>query len=381
MSFTRKALTGERTRRFAAKGYHNADPSPFAGLHAILDELIFIYFEADKSALSPEAFSSSLRDFAALADHHESRGTEGNGRAFHRDPEAPVDTAIEPRRFGAIDGEWLTFSSGWEPHVDAPGRERWCTSEAGSDENATVHVGLRRQSEPGRPWVVLVHPSDSGRPELDTRIFRVETLADELGLNVAMPILPHHGPRSGGPEGERGSFLNLDISTNFHGLSQSVWDVRRTIAWIRDQGATDVSVHGYSLGGYVASMLVGLDPDLASVVISCPATDFARLFTRHLGTTVEPDEAADLYQRARAAYAPVDPLELEPLVPRERILLLGAMADRFADPVDQLLPLWNHLGEPELEFFNAGHISYMLSKKASAAAHDSIRARPALAAS
>ena len=80
----------------------------------------------------------------------------------------------------------------WEPHPAAPGHDRW----TGDDRNARVHVGLLRHGDGPRPWMVLIHGAEMGRPEVDARMFRAQRIHEELGVDVAMPVLPRHGPRA-----------------------------------------------------------------------------------------------------------------------------------------------------------------------------------------
>ena len=99
-------------------------------------------------------------------------------------------------------------------------------------------------------------------------------------MNVALPALPLHGPRrvtlvSGEP------FLSFELMNAVHGLTQAVWDIRRLIHWIREQGATSISLYGVSLGAYTVSLLAGIEDGLDAVVAGIPVSDFPGLFHRH----------------------------------------------------------------------------------------------------
>ena len=64
-------------------------------------------------------------------------------------------------------------------------------------------------------------------------------------------------------------------------LTQSVWDVRRLIGWIRDQGAHVHRLYGVSLGGYLVSLLAGLEDGLDGRGGGHPGRRLPALFHDH----------------------------------------------------------------------------------------------------
>ena len=105
-----------------------------------------------------------------------------------------------------------------------------------------------------------------GRVSVDFTGFRVRWLHRELGLNVAIPVMPLHGPRSQGRRGGDG-FLSGNFVDTVHAQTQAAWDVRRLIDWLRSFGAPAVGIHGVSLGGYTAALVASLDPKLDCAVV------------------------------------------------------------------------------------------------------------------
>ena len=92
--------------------------------------------------------------------------------------------------------ERVSFASGYEPWPDEPGRDRWLG--LGANRQAWAWV-LRHHDDQPRPWLVCVHGFGTGSPMLDFPAFRAGYLHRELGLNLAMPVLPVHGPAEVGP--------------------------------------------------------------------------------------------------------------------------------------------------------------------------------------
>jgi hypothetical protein len=193
----------------------------------------------------------------------------------------------------------------------------------------------------------------------DHRMLRVRRLHEELGVNVALPVLPLHGPRSAGLAPDRMFVSNLYLANDVLGLTQSIWDVRRLLSWLRaDQGAPAVGALGLSLGSYVCSLLSTLEADLACVIALVPQADLAASLR-----AAEPVVPAKrrlhqaLYdERATIALRPVSPLAGPCLVPRERRFIVAGQIDRIAAPAGAAA-LWRHWDEPSILWRPRGHLT------------------------
>ena len=176
---------------------------------------------------------------------------------------------------------------------------------------------VRHRGEP-RPWVVCVHGFCMGYPFMDFMGLHTAKLHRELGLNVALPVLPLHGPRkvtlvSGEP------FLSFDMMNTVHGLTQAVWDIRRLVSWIRDQGATSIGLYGVSLGAYVVALLAGIEDGFDAVVAGIPVVDFPALFHEHspVHIRLRSIEHRILGGAVEDVYRVVSPMSFEPKVARD----------------------------------------------------------------
>ena len=156
--------------------------------------------------------------------------------------------------------------------------------------NRTASAVVLRHAGGPRPWVIAVHGFCMGFPFMDFQGLQIARIHHELGMNVALPALPLHGPRrvtlvSGEP------FLSFELMNAVHGLTQAVWDIRRLLHWVRDQGATSISLYGVSLGAYAVSLLAGMEEGVDAVVAGIPVSDFPGLFhhhsPRHIRATVD----------------------------------------------------------------------------------------------
>ena len=203
---------------------------------------------------------------------HRANGWDVAPAQYHRTPTAPQDARVVSGRVIGLDFEHLQFKSGYTAPDEEPGGERWnsyapCTM---------AHAWLRRRPDAGRRWLICVPGYGMGAPLVDLTAFDAARLGRELEINVAVPVLPLHGPRRTGWMSGDGFFAG-DCLDTLHAQAQAVWDVRRLIAWIRAEGGRAIGVYGLSLGGYTTALLAALEPRLACVVAGIPASDFVDL--------------------------------------------------------------------------------------------------------
>jgi dienelactone hydrolase len=335
----------------------------------------------DDALLAWMGVTLPMRDFREVArvrkEVHEARelfrdrGWLEKPADYHqRPPElSERDVRLRPLSLRGLGYEHLRFESGYEPHPDEPGRGRWLSYAP----NRTAHAWVLRHAGEARPWLVCVHGYQMGAPAIDLRAFRTAHLHYRLGLNVALPVLPLHGPRKIGRMSGDG-FLSANFLDTVHAEAQAMWDLRRLLSWIRAQGAPQVGAHGLSLGGYNTALLASLDAELACAIPGIPATDFTRLTWRH-GPPLHlryaeheglvHDEAAEVLQV-------ISPLTLEPLVPKERRYLFAATSDLLVPP-DQVRDLWRHWGRPRIVWYPGGHVTFRLHDEVDSLFHDALR--------
>jgi len=330
---------------------------PSLGLigEALLDRTFTISTSVLTGVPLPETVRHMLAEIIAARDLYQERGWLEDPAGYHLTPPPPSDASLSPET--AWNGprrqrfERLRFESGWQPHAGEPGRDRWLAHPS----NGTAHVQLLEHEEP-RPWLVCVHGFAMGSPTVNFASFQVERLHKSLGLNLAFPVLPLHGAR-GVARLSGGEVLSPDYMRMVHLFAQAAWDVRRTIAWLRARGATQVGIYGISLGAYVAALVASLEDDLACVIAGIPAVDFPNLardnepwIMRRYGDEFDID-----WRLIRAISHVVSPLAFSPRVPREHRFIYAGLADRVVHP-DQPRALWRHWGRPEIHWFSGGHV-------------------------
>lgn len=276
-------------------------------------------------------------------------------RQFHAAPPAPETWQVESRGFGPLRHRVLTFNSCYEPPPELPGRERWLAREP----NRRVPVRMLVHDDRPRPWVMCVHGARQGQPS-DIAVFRARRL-HRAGFNVALPVLPVHGARA---LRTSATFPTLDLLDNLHAITQGVSDLRQTLAWIRDQGATAIAVHGLSLGGHLAAMLVGLEPGIDVAVAGVPMSSVVGVIGAHVSRAItgDPDVAAYLAgEPATVLDRLMSPFEVSPLVARAGLHVYGGYGDGMST-FAQSEALWRHWGRPAHCWYAGGHVGAVWSR-------------------
>ncbi len=341
-----------------SSGYPSVPPlAPSLGLvaEALLDRTFTLMTNVMVGMPAPETVRRMVDDLVAAHAFHEGAGWLAEPAGYHQTP--PPIGDFESRSGHSFAGarrmkyEHVTFPSDFTPHEGEPGRDRWLAHP----RNGIAHMYVLEHDEP-RPWLVGVHGFAMGTPLVNFSGFPVRMLHEELGLNLAFPVLPLHGPRgTGGLSGSE--VLSPDYLRMVHLFAQGVWDVRRTLAWIRARSNQPIGLYGISLGGYVSALVAAFEPELACVIAGIPAVDFPSLandnqpwIMRRYGGEFEVD-----WKLVRAVSHVVSPLAFPPVVPRERRFIYAGIADRVVKPY-QPRALWRHWDEPEIHWFSGGHV-------------------------
>jgi hypothetical protein len=331
-------------------------PTVALAAQALLDEVLIAVFRHPDLLPKADDYLPAAADLAGTRRLFSMRGWLDRPADYHKRPPVPDDLRAWHEHVPGLGYEHITFTSGWAPDLDEPGRSRWLSHEA----NHTVHAWVSRA--PGREhrsWLICAPGFGMGTSAfMDLRAFSARQL-HRRGVNVVVPVLPLHGPRaSGRVRGE--DLMTIDLVDSMHGIAQATWDVRRVIRWVREtQGAKTVGVIGYSLGALVAALVAALEDDLACVIAGIPVVDLPQLFRRHSPPHITrlADVHGALGPAADDVHRVVSPLAMECKVPFERRYIFAGLADRMST-FGQARRLWLHWGQPALAAYAGGHIGF-----------------------
>jgi hypothetical protein len=269
----------------------------------------------------------------------------------------------------------VSFASEWTPPPGLPRADEWLAVEGAG----VAHAFVLRHKDP-RPWIVALHGYGTGEP-YDLWWMGSAAAHQQLGVNVMNVILPRHGPRGRVAIADR--FPGFDPVVNVYGFAQAIWDARRAITWARQQGDTAIGVYGISLGGYVASLLAGVEPAVACVVAGIPVVDFGELIGNHTARYQGADHPLVRAVRSDASVSLnrlVSPLAHAPLVPHDRRFMYAAVGDRMAT-TSQAVALWRHWDAPETLWVQGSHIGAPMARRTRRFVFDAFRSRSIAAVS
>ena len=229
--------------------------------------------------------------------------------------------------------------------------------DLGRPTTAVVNL-VRAADRRPRPWLVWVHGAGQGGLP-DFAVARVRRLHRQLGYNVALPIQPGHGIRKNWYP----TYPDTDPMSNVAGMMRAVSEVRAVIRWL-DPQATVIALAGLSLGSGVAALVSGLESDIDAVALYTPILGLNAMIANHLhrwGGTAEDVQAVLASDVVSELTAVIDPLALEPLVPDDRRLIVGAWHDQMAmrAPAEALHEKWGG----ELYWHDGSHVGHLFSGK------------------
>jgi pimeloyl-ACP methyl ester carboxylesterase len=283
-----------------------------------------------------------IRVLGLLAEHYRTHGWS------FREPRpiAPQERVVRRQaRSEIVDLRWPSDYQTLIPEIAA-------RYDKGAS-NRLAAVRMLRHREP-RPVAILVHGYLGGQYPVEERAWPTQWIHRRLGMDVALFTLPYHGARANPGRFGTPPFPGSDPRITNDGFRQAMADMRDLVAWLSKRGHPSVGVMGMSLGGYSTALCATLEPTLAFAVPVIPLTslaDFARDQGRLGSNAAEKmleHEALDRVHRM------VSPLHRTCAIDRERVLVIGAEADRIT-PLSHARNLAQHF-DARLETWHGGHL-------------------------
>jgi alpha/beta hydrolase family protein len=307
-------------------------------------------------------------DRLAALDDPELRMELERAHAFYRnpvfltDPEtffvpADMPEAVRERPVRDLPGGQcvdLAFASSFQP-VYAGARPDF----ARFPENRTVHARWWRHEGRGSPTILCLHGYASGHPLVDALAFQARRLY-RAGLDVLLYTLPFHGarrPRGAHKSGE--GFFGPNMARTNEAFAQAIFDARALMRWVGRCGRGPVGAFGMSLGAYVTALLAALEPRLAFAIAMIPVVSLTELVwgePLHRFRRQEVEANGITLERFRELWQVHAPLRRDPVVPRERRFVIGALGDRICPPAHADM-LWRHWGRPRVHWYPGGHLA------------------------
>ena len=256
---------------------------------------------------------------------------------------------------GTVDN--IAFPSGFTA-INPAMRARW--SAWGS--NNMVHAQHWRHDDGPRPTLCVIHGFMGSSYLANGRFFALPWYY-RAGYDVLMYTLPFHGKRAEkfSPFSGFGYFAG-GLSGFAEAMAQAVHDFRSLIDYLRHTGVDRIALTGISLGGYTSALVASADDRLEAVIPNCPVVTPATLFDEwfpanklvRVGLRL-----SDISREALAAgLAYHCPLNYQPLIPRDRRMIITGLGDRMAPP-DHAVKLWHHWNQCALHWFPGSHVLHV----------------------
>lgn len=285
------------------------------------------------------------------------------GREFF--PQPPRDVVFRERRprtphFRPSNGRCVDLV--WESHV-SPFNPRIRERYLSHTRNCQARARYWRHDGAARPTLVFVHGFVADAYLFNEWFFQLQWFYERLGLDVVCFTLPFHGSRRGLHSAFSGQFFfSQGVSWIAEAFRQAVTEFRALLSYFEGRGVPGVGVSGISLGGYTTALLASLEPRLAFAIPNVPVVSMPDLLLEWnpLGAIMRLGMlASDIsVQEVRHMMAIHCPLSYEPVIPKDRLMIIGGVGDRLAPPKHARL-LWDHWDRPSIHWFPGNHIIHL----------------------
>ena len=150
------------------------------------------------------------------------------------------------------------FTEPGAPHVGLQETDGWIRIPSGipteTEENNTAWARITRSGSRDHVLVAFHHWG------AEQRYTKFAKHLVKRGITIVEVALPYHFERSPSWHPHADMFVSPNLGRTIRSIRQGVWDGRRIIRWLEDEGYEKISVLGISLGGWVAGFLTAHEP-------------------------------------------------------------------------------------------------------------------------
>lgn len=298
---------------------------------------------------------SNLRFYAELGAEQDPR------KSFPAPAAPPQNVRRQPSRLAervalaTIDN--IAFPSSFRA-VNPALRKRWSALSA----NNIVHAQHWRHDDGPRPTLCVIH-GFMGSSYVFNGLFFSLPWYFRSGYDVLLYTLPFHGKRAErcSPFSGYGYFAG-GLSGFAEAMAQAVHDFRSVVDYLQGTGVERIALTGLSLGGYTSALVASVDDRLEAVIPNCPVVTPGDLFAEWfpastlmgLGLRLTGISRAEL----SAGLAYHGPLNYQPLLPKNRRMIITGLGDRMAPP-EHAVALWEHWDRCALHWFPGSHVLHV----------------------
>ncbi|HSS25314.1 MAG TPA: alpha/beta fold hydrolase [Mycobacterium sp.] len=303
----------------------------------------------------PGTERSNLNFYAELAAEHDP------GKSFPAPTELPQVSSRPANRlaewFARGTVENIAFTSSFTA-INPAMRKQWSALRS----NNIVCAQHWRHDDGPRPTLCVIHGFMGSSYLVNGRFFSLPWYY-RSGYDVLMYTLPFHGRRAEkfSPFSGFGYFAG-GLSGFAEAMAQAVHDFRSIVDYLRHTGVDRIALTGISLGGYTSALVASVDDRIEAVIPNCPVVTPATMFDEwfpanklvRLGLRLSNISRDEL----TAGLSYHCPLNYQPLLPKDRRMIITGLGDRMAPP-DHAVMLWQHWDRCALHWFPGSHVLHV----------------------
>ena len=145
-------------------------------------------------------------------------------------------------------------------------------------------------------------------------------------------------------------------------MAHAVHDFRIFMDYLESRGVDKIGVTGISLGGYTSALLAAVEERLYFSIPNVPVVSMVDLvlewFPLNLPLKMLLKASNTSVREARHMLAVHSPLTYQPLIPKERLMVIAGAGDRLAPPKHARL-LWDHWERCRIHWFPGNHLLHL----------------------
>jgi pimeloyl-ACP methyl ester carboxylesterase len=298
---------------------------------------------------------SNLNFYAELAGEHDPAKSFPAPTGLPQVSSRPANPLTEWIARGTVDN--IAFASSFTA-INPAMRKRWSALTS----NNIVRAQHWRHDDGPRPTLCVIHGFMGSSYLANGRFFSLPWYY-RSGYDVLMYTLPFHGRRAEkfSPFSGFGYFAG-GLSGFAEAMAQAVYDFRSIVDYLRHTGVDRIALTGISLGGYTSALVASVDDRLETVIPNCPVVTPAQVFDEwfpankliRLGLRLSNISRDEL----TAGLSYHCPLNYQPLLPKDRRMIITGLGDRMATP-EQAVMLWEHWDRCALHWFPGSHVLHV----------------------
>ena len=273
----------------------------------------------------------------------ETRALEDDAIMYPRPGHVQVSKRLlAPQRVGFHEWRWPSRHPLIFPQIESDYRSR--------RRNQTARLRILKLRPKGSTMAIIINGFSSGHHIVERLMWPIQFFKRQ-GIGAALFALPFHGPRTRvfPPE-----WPGQDLRMVVEGFRQAVWDLRIAIAALRRRGAKRVGVIGMSLGGFTASLLGTVEPEVDFLIPYVPIGSISDFMEENDIVPQADGRQEEMRLAFREHMSVISPLSRPPVLDPKRVTVISGELDQMAT-VKQGAALAEHF-RCRHEIFRGAHL-------------------------